>query len=311
MVALMADFIRLDKVSPPDSRPVIDRADPMAPATGALLLVEPASPYKAWNAGVPANGSAVPNVAGATSSRLLNVSPAAVQPLVDYQGISAMSSSKGLLQRTGKGGMHVIMSTTVAPASGDGFRIRIPLAILNYLALNPTNDIYISMWGRITRLSEAAIVWSAIANTASPSATNLLYAFANDGNTFPTANPPRLGVRRDPPNSWRPSFNPNLTPRPFILNTAMANNSGTIDSTRSSKLFNVGAHGPENAPFTGTSNPAQQASGALYRYYMEDLTVSGRTYAQVDKLDSDLYVKEVLTTGGRYFDDTYTQPGGY
>ncbi|MDY0891889.1 hypothetical protein [Frigoribacterium sp. CFBP9030] len=307
----MANFIRLDNVRPADSRPVVDRADPMAPATGALLLVEPQSPYRPWGPGVPASGAAVPNVAGATASRLLNVAPSAVQPTVDYQGISSTSSTKGLLQRTGKGGMHAIMSTTVAPASGDGFRVRVPTAILNYIATNPTNDIYVSLWGRITRLSEAALVWSAIALTASPSATNLLYAFGNDGNTFPTSSPPRLGARRDPPNSWRPSYNPNLTPRPFILNAAFANNSGTIDATRGSKLFAVGAHGAANEPFAGPSAASQQVSGALYRYYMEDLTVSGRTYAQVDKLDSDLYVKEVLTAGGRYFDDTYTQPGGY
>jgi len=307
----MAGFIRLDGVAPPDSRPLVDRADPMAPALGALLLVEPASPYKAWNPGVPQSGSAVPNLAGATASRLLNVSPAAVQPLLDYQGVSAAGSSRGLLERTGRGGMHVIMPQKTAPTEGDGFRIRHPLAILNYLASNPTHDIYFSLWGFLSRLGEAASVWSAVSFNASPSATELLYAIGNDGNLFPTAAPPKMGERRDPPKTWRPSGNPNLTPQRFIANGAMANYTGTIGTTRASKLFAVGAHGAANAPFPGSSAAAQQASGIFYRYYMEDLTVSGRTYAQVDKLDSDLFVKEVLTAGGRYLNDTYTQPGAY
>jgi hypothetical protein len=38
------------------------------------------------------------------------------------------------------------------------------------------------------------------------------------------------------------------------------------------------------------------------------LTVSGRTYAEVDAIDHALYTREVLTPGGRYYGDTYTDP---
>jgi hypothetical protein len=37
-------------------------------------------------------------------------------------------------------------------------------------------------------------------------------------------------------------------------------------------------------------------------------TVSGRTYEQVAAIDQALYTKEVLTAGGRYYGDTYTNP---
>ena len=49
-------------------------------------------------------------------------------------------------------------------------------------------------------------------------------------------------------------------------------------------------------------------SWILYRTYVEDLSVSGRTYAEVDALDYALYEKHVLTADGRYYGDTYTDP---
>jgi len=39
--------------------------------------------------------------------------------------------------------------------------------------------------------------------------------------------------------------------------------------------------------------------------YLEDLTVSGRTYADVDALDNALYT-EAFGAGGAYSGDTYT-----
>jgi hypothetical protein len=53
-----------------------------------------------------------------------------------------------------------------------------------------------------------------------------------------------------------------------------------------------------------------KASGsrAYYRTYIEDLTVSGRSYSDVDAIDFAEYTKQVLTAGGRYYADTYTDP---
>jgi len=42
----------------------------------------------------------------------------------------------------------------------------------------------------------------------------------------------------------------------------------------------------------------------LYRLYIEDLTVSGRSYADVDALDLLGYQQQVLSPEGRYSADT-------
>jgi hypothetical protein len=69
--------------------------------------------------------------------------------------------------------------------------------------------------------------------------------------------------------------------------------------------LSVGNGGSINA--SGTAKESAP-SVVFYRTYLEDLTVSGRTYAEVDALDVALYTKHVLTTGGRYYGDTYTDP---
>lgn len=48
-------------------------------------------------------------------------------------------------------------------------------------------------------------------------------------------------------------------------------------------------------------------SCVLYRVYMEDLTVSGRTFAAVDALDNDDYTT-AFAAGSRYAGDTWTDP---
>jgi hypothetical protein len=43
----------------------------------------------------------------------------------------------------------------------------------------------------------------------------------------------------------------------------------------------------------------------LYRLYIENLTVSGRTWAEVDAIDYALY-QAAFGAGGRFADDTFT-----
>jgi len=62
------------------------------------------------------------------------------------------------------------------------------------------------------------------------------------------------------------------------------------------------------APFAGDTVASGQVSGVIYRAYMEDLQVSGRSYAAVDAIDFEQFTKHVLTAGGRYYGDTYTDP---
>ncbi|MBD7153500.1 hypothetical protein HPO45_27130, partial [Klebsiella pneumoniae] len=46
----------------------------------------------------------------------------------------------------------------------------------------------------------------------------------------------------------------------------------------------------------------------FYRFYMEDLTVSGRSYATVDALDQALFDEAFYSSTGRYRNDHFSAP---
>ncbi|MER2974725.1 hypothetical protein ABS815_15285, partial [Klebsiella pneumoniae] len=46
----------------------------------------------------------------------------------------------------------------------------------------------------------------------------------------------------------------------------------------------------------------------FYRFYMEDLTVSGRSYATVDALDQALFDEAFNSSTGRYRNDHFSAP---
>lgn len=301
-------FIKLPGVSPATDRPRVDLQDSMLPDRGALFLTDLTHPVAPWPDGVPASGSTVPNVAATQASALLGVAASAVAGTIDYQGITGTASSKGLVERTVKGGLHGLITQAGTPTAGDGMRVRYPAAVLDFLAGNVEDDIYVSLWGYITRYGDSNISWGALSLNTAPSTAALLYAFGNDGNTYPTTST-RLGFRRAPAGTWKKAAG--LAPQPFISNIAVARETGTVNTGRFGKAFAVGAHGSPNEPFGGSSAAGNQASGVVYRAYMEDLTVSGRSYADVDALDLALFNKEVLTAGGRYYADTYTPPANY
>lgn len=62
---------------------------------------------------------------------------------------------------------------------------------------------------------------------------------------------------------------------------------------------------------SSSSPVSRMPSHVVYRYYLEDLTISGRTYAQVDAIDQRLYAAKISTPGGAYFGDTPSAPGSF
>ena len=306
----MGQFIKIPGVTPGNDRPKVDLVDSIAPDSGGLLLIDAKHPVKpAFSTGVPSNGSTVANVLSAQAASLLGVTEDAVTTSLTVSLMTATSSSStGRLERTAKGGLHVIMPTGTVDAAL-GVAIPMPAAIVNYLAANPGHAIFASLWGYLTRPTDGTQGWAA-ADSGDPSGagsgSSLLFSFGNDGTNYP-AGSTRVGFRRAPAGAWRPSGNANIAPSPFILNNGLTGYTGTVGAARRGKAFAVGASGTQFRPFPGAATGGNP-SGVFYRFYMEDLTVSGRTYAQLDTLDFAAYTAQVLTAGGRYYGDTYTSP---
>lgn len=272
------------------SLPIL-RDDPLLTA-GSLALVELAHPANPFN-GVPLDGAALPNIAHAEGASTLGVTD---DGLAAAFAMSGLTGAKGLIQRSAKGGLHGIVSQNPGLASGDGAKVTLAPAIRAWLHAQKGHEFYLSAWVRTTRpaVSQAGMP----VEFGSGSNSEQFVFFSSKGVGGP-GNPEPVGTKR--------STAIGDATGPYLQNIKTV--AGNANTTKT--LTNAG---PEWGGYTATYGGAlpawrtQQPSFVFYRLYVEDLTVSKRTYQQVDALEFAEYTKQVLTTGGRYFGDTFTDP---
>lgn len=197
-----------------------------------------------------------------------------------------------ITERSGKGGLHLILSQTNNNVNYQGFAISGKAALVDYLMANPDHTYYYSMWDRLTKvaITNAPDLMLIGSNTSS----GLFALQVGDGRDMPTGSG---GENRDPSSGF------NALGNRFRSIVSSAHTGGTTGW--SAHLFGGGVYGPYGpiAATYGNKSPSR----ILYRTYLEDLTVSGRTYAQVQSLDYALW-QAAMGTGGRYYGDTFTAP---
>ncbi|WP_188043656.1 hypothetical protein [Changpingibacter yushuensis] len=282
--------------------------DPVLPTQGALLLIDPTHPVLgAWEAGVPASGGTVPNLAWDHAAAVLGSgTEESLACAMDYSG---MSGSKGLIERTTRGGLHGIFSQTQNVAAGDTthMSIRLPEPLRLWISTGAAKEhsTFVSVWGATTRVTNMNPgQFEAILELMEGNTTAGRALIRSNGAGYPNVNNTNhLGSSHYPAAV--------LPAGPFrkALGTGAAGGVFVSYGADSNSVFAVGNVGLNR--YSGGSTPVplgHSGSRVLYRVYVEDLTVSGRTYAEVDALDQSLFASEVLTAGGRYYGDTYTNP---
>lgn len=273
--------------------PRLATVDPMESA-GSLLLIDYAHPKNTLDEGVPEGGAAIPNLMAGNLATLSGESGDALDGTFHIGG-DIDNGTLGKVERSGKGGIHVIVSQANALASGDGVAVQAPEALYAYLAANPSHHYYISAWDRLTRADK---------KTGSTSA----YLYSSGSNT--TAGLVNVyAVNAFTPGGWLQVTAPGNVVgrrRTAIAVTGFVANLGHTAQRSGFPLWGAPAN-TMNAQLLSTRNK-NWPSFIAYRLYVEDLTVSGRTHTEVDALDQALYHKHVLTPGGRYHGDTFTDP---
>lgn len=252
---------------------------------GTLISIEPGHPTNGWE-GVPAHNTAVPNLAAAQCNALVGTGAA------DLTFQNEFTTAEGIVELSGKGGLHVIKKQAGGQTAGRAVRISMSTALRAYLAAHPTHDIYISWWGKRTR---AGLPGSVIRYIAKISGTG--------SGQFTAA----VGV------------NPILAPGAGVPSDARR--LGYTDNHGSDLYFIALASTGTSSDFGGTVHPnvfldglitsgdfAVSPSFLTYALTVDVLTVSGRTFQQLEALDHALYTAMVRTPGGKYYDDTYTDP---
>jgi hypothetical protein len=253
---------------------------------GSLVLFDPSDPVNPW----VALGAAPPNLAATFADATIGGSSALVYA-------NTMVSPGGTVERSTKGGLHFIVSQT-AGISAQLASVQRSSVMATYLLANPTHDMYLGVSFKNTRLCGTpgqSTYYPYKVSKASTVSGDGYIAIGTQTSTGAsiavptTSDPHRIAV--------------DLTTGPDGQVHA------TIATTDAQAGFTTTMHTGliiGGAPSAGFVNQVQ--SHLVWRYYLEDLTVSGRSYSQVYAIDHALHIKEVLTTGGRYYGDTYSNP---
>lgn len=237
------------------------------------------------------NGNTYDNIAYSVASNFITGATSTELAPVLTIGGGVLSDTGKIIERTGKNGIHTIVSKINDVNGTSSLSFALPTKIKAYLLANPNNEIYVSVWSKNTRggsLSSSPHYFG--------SSTSVYTHILTD------AGRPDTGVRR--------------------LGALKVPNDGTYFSGTSNKFFAFGFKGSVGAITSGTSGYAYgagrfgiyggamvntAASEIFYKVYMEDMTVSGRNFAEVSALDKALY-DEAFGVGGRFYGDTFSDP---
>lgn len=261
----------------------IDNSDILT--RGSLLLVEPGSVSQPWS-GVPANGSSVPNLAADRAAEIVSGGVATV-------GFErTMLASEGLVERSAKGGLHVA-ERWGSGVSNHVVALNMISNLRSYLDANQGHNLYLATWGKFTREPDPSLAQVLHSSVSGASGTRLgLGKLPSTGaltGAPGSTDPRRLGFRAD------------------------VSGGAAYQAIAAQGVPSSGWAIPHAAPVlrlgpVGSAQVNKSAGYLLWWLYLEDLTESGRTFAQVDALVHSYYDQQVLATTGRYYGDTYTAP---
>jgi len=210
------------------------------------------------------------------------------------------NSANWLLERTSKGGVHGIIKQNTGSTVENNYQFYGPLAVRNYILANPNHNYYMSIWSKITKpaISNPAVQSPFHFSTDVGGGDNGFFNCA--GGVFNNT-----GGNRSNNIATPSAYDDAIVAGTNRFNSAQYSgivNNGQALTTDHNIQLGLGAFGP-----WGFFNTEKGASRVLYRAYIEDLTISGRTAAQVNALDHALYNKE-FSLGGKFYNDTYTNP---
>lgn len=247
--------------------------------------------------------SGLPNVSESVTNRLSQLTQELTGQAtnLDFSVRSKVANNANwLLERTTKGGIHGIIKQGTGNTSEINMVFNSPVAVRDFIVANQSHNYYVSLWSKVTKNSiPTAAVQSPFHFTTDVAATsnglfNSQAGFFSDagGNRVNLINIPSAGDNSIPIPSNRfaaAQYN-------SVLNAGQA-----LTNAHQMRL------GVGSFDAWSSFNNANGASRIIYRAYVEDLTVSGRTFTQVSTIDKALF-DAAFAVGGRFYNDTYTDP---
>ncbi|WP_454886162.1 hypothetical protein [Sphingomonas oryzagri] len=285
---------------------------PFALQRGALLFIDPTDPDDPWAPGVPASGTGIKNLACWAFADM--VGNPGIARYADYQPswvIQRQAANELLLERTAKGGLHGLPSQVNNGTANRGAYLRVMGDPQTYIYNNPAHAYFYGLIGAKTR--------DRAGTTAFPRSGSLR-TFTSANNTRNTAE--FNGSTASAAGSVTAGSHAYQNPDGTAKNTAALGS--FVTSTASTAWANTGGQVvlPTGANdiafhpfFFGTSADNVGALNAchgliVYAAFAEDLTVSGRAFADV-QAQWLAFGAAQLGAGGRWAGDTYTDPATF
>lgn len=266
--------------------------DDLMLSSGSLFLWDPGHSLGTFT-GIPIGGASMPNVAWKECASVLGSgTQSSLSATVAVN--SGTAANQFFLERTPKGGIHGIVSQ-VGQTGANQFILSAPAAVNTYVRTNKAHSFFWSAWWKVTRntIGTGNAAPQSLMEFADNTSAYIMYTSNGQFNGPGAPNGSVIGSRSP--------ANPETT---IALGSACLVNGGTTGYNGAGPTanfeFGVGNYGA----WTGF-NQNKSPSRILYRCYFEDLTVSGRTYAQCDAIDNAMFTA-AFASGGKFFGDTYT-----
>lgn len=295
----MGKILRLNGVTLTDTTaPKIIERDPIE-SDGSLFLFDGAHQFGQFS-GVPDVSHTIPNVLSNKAAGILSVSESSTDFFVKSR---TADSSIWLCERTAKGGIHGLITQSGGQSSSLQYILAASRDIRDYLlATMSSHAFYFSLWTRVTRIG----LGEGLTAPQSPfhfalETNNFLFHMAGGCASAGSTKPNFLASKDIPTTN---DFNTSGPAAPFarFASLAVQGYAGT-GPTNFRDVSIIAGTGEAWDAF----NFNKCASRIIYRAYAEDLTVSGRSYSEVEAIDYALW-QAAFGPGGKFHGDTYTDP---
>lgn len=279
------------KINNPNA-PKLIKYDPVESQTGSLFLWDAVkNPVTNVN-----SGTTLPNI-------FEDFESAIGKNFIIQKGLSSVNNDYAKAELTAKGALHFIVSQTYpSDIPGEAFwgvlgDSALMAHIYDQIVNNP--NLYISFWIRGTRKGK---------DRSGKFGPMLSYVRDNNSNS----------VFYMTSKESKPAVSANSTSVSKLQNV-----NGTVDAFLSPNVHQMNIRGysfqpvyPDSRFFLGSGifGPwstelalNESPSFALYRIYVEDLKLSGRTFAEVKAID-DAEFEKAFAVNGRFYNDTWSDP---
>ena len=276
-------------------KPVLNTIDDIQ-SSGSLALFDVSHPDQNFTLASSPAYSSVTNLFASNAATILGTSPA--NCVLKQQRVETDAGSN-FFETTTKGGIHVVSATS--GQTGANFFALVngtADALENYVESNiSTNDFYFSQWITLTRETNKT---STVNSTMMYNLNTGAYAFYWEGGNTTPAIPGSPDSFTQEPSAFTTKSAGNVGQN---VRRAIKTNGYNSWSGNASLYYTLLGNGGAWTPFNLDSGLGL----ILYRTYVEDLTVSGRTFEEVDAIDSALHAA-AFSEGGVFYGDTYSDP---